>query len=94
MRKKIQQLFLIHTIQRMNVDAECSSDVSHVHPEAFQQIDKFHFTAREGIMKFRTAMVTLWPATAFDQAEMAVPNALPFARRYYRSLWPGTIEHG
>lgn len=38
-------------------------------------------------------MVTLWPSAALDRTKLAVLVALPFVRRYYRSLRPGAIKH-
>lgn len=85
---------MIHAIQRVYVDAEGVGDAFHVQTEALEQLDEIHFLAREGIMKLRTAMITLRPSATLDQAEMAALNALAFTRRYYRSLWSGAVEHG
>lgn len=91
--QKIQQLLVIHAIQSMYVDTESVCDAFHIQTEALEQFDEVHFLARVRIMKLRAAMVTLRPSTALDQTEMAALDALPFARRYYRSLWPGAVKH-
>lgn len=77
----------------MYVNPESVRDAFHVQTEALEQFDKIHFLARKGIMQLGTAVVTLRPSTAFDHTEMAVLEALPFARRYYRSLRSGAVKY-
>lgn len=66
LRKKIQQLVVIHAVQRLYVYAERVRNALHVETEALQQLDEVHFLTGERVVQLRAAVITLRPSAAFD----------------------------
>ena len=57
---------MIHTVQRLYVDAQRVRHALHIEAEALQQLDEVHFLAGERVVQLRAAVITLLPSATFD----------------------------